>query len=162
MRTTTSILLFATLGACPRGAELPMHLQRPIADGSPIASIPQYVELHHRDEGWLRVPVEVGEPKLGDLEAGQPVQIALAEVPRGTYDAVRVGTLVAAPAGTAWTVRTAEGQFGPVHHGPGLQHHRTWDRTPFCVDGRPEALTISLIENDALNAAARVVEAPGC
>ena len=162
MHATVLMTVLLSTGCATRG-ELPIHLAAAAPDPT-FEAVPQFVELYHEEEGWLRVPVDTGEPKMMNLEAGLSVDVALAELPKGTYTSVRIGTVVVAPDDTERTTSTADGQTGPTKSGPGLLHASTEIEAEFCVDEKREGmLELSIEQSSALEVPTyRVVNRPPC
>lgn len=159
-----TVLMTVLLSAgCAKRGELPIHLAA-AAPNPTFEAVPQYVELLHENEGWLRVPVDAGEPKMMNLEAGLSVDLAVANLPKGTYTAVRVGTLVVAPEDSQRTTTTEDGETGPVKEGPGFVHAKSRIEAEFCLDERKEGmLELSIEQAAALDVPTyEVVNRPPC
>jgi len=163
MTVVRSMLLLVASGCAAHG-QLPVQMAALTTDAG-LEGVPQYVELHHQDDGWLRVPADAGEPKMAKLASGEHVDLVLAKVPRGVYTAVRIGVVTSAPENTRRTVTRYSGEpVGATEEGSGLVHDATVVQQRFCVNDKNEddlRLTVRQSGPDRFPTF-QIEEAPSC
>lgn len=97
-----SVQLLLLMGAC--AGRVPVAIDVAAVEPAPAPGevVPRFVEVRHADRGWIHVDLPAGDRLAGELAVGTAVPFGEIELPRGRYDSLRVGYLVADPAPTAF------------------------------------------------------------
>ncbi|MEN0062448.1 MAG: hypothetical protein AAGA48_09870 [Myxococcota bacterium] len=160
MKLVSFIVMAMTVG-CSKMATVPLNLSA--AQNSQIGAVAQKIELKHEDDGWVKVKTNVGDAKMSKLANGQKVQVAMAEVPKGRYTAVRATFM--AP-GKETTKGFGSGGAGQPagNQGKGMVSYTVNTKTEFCAKGKKDNdLTVTIRQvNPADEPTIKVNQRPAC
>jgi len=144
MRLVSFVFLAVTAG-CSKVATVPVNLSA--ASGSATTAVAQQIELQHEEDGWVKVNANVGDAKMGKLGDGRSVQVAMAEVPKGRYTAVRATFMVP---GKNTTKGFGSGDRASGNQNSGMVEAKAMTKTEFCAKGKKDNdLTLIIRQNEA-------------
>ena len=141
-----SFIIFSLTVGCSKMATVPVSFST-TNDTSNLGAEPTKLELKHQEEGWIKVGMKVGDAKLDKLANGKSIEVAMAEVPKGEYTAVRASFSVQ---GKESTKGFNTGDRPSGNQGRDKVSYTVTTKTQFCAKGKKDNdLTVSIRQNKA-------------
>jgi len=159
MKLVSLVVLAMTVG-CSKMATVPVSFATS-NDTDDLGADPTLVELKHEEEGWVKVKVNVGDNKFDKLSDGRSVQVAMAEVPKGKYTAVRATFSVM---GKQSTKGFGTGDRPSGNSGAAAVEYTVMTKTEFCAKGKKDNdLTVTIRQNESESEPTiKVKQKPAC
>ncbi|MEO0603170.1 MAG: hypothetical protein AAF211_17155 [Myxococcota bacterium] len=149
------------LAACSARSQLPLELTTASASLE-LEALPEYVELLHDDYGWVRVDATTTDGSA-TLARAEPARLELNDVPRGSYSAIRLGTVVQTVGGYTPRVASSNGvAANPGLSGTGTLPEPGLIETAFCVKDKVEDRIVVEVQPASPSPTFELVGAPQC